>query len=112
MGFRVKEIVVSSIESQGEDFAKYDKVISENDYIKLWNEKVDNASYDRIQMNELSMTQSYTVSNPYILAFKDKNSFFSLNKIGYIYNIKIKDYEGNEVKSIAADCWIFLLYTR
>lgn len=103
MGFRVKEIAVSSIESQGEDFAKYDNIISENDYIKLWNEKADNASYDRIQMNELSMTQSYTVSNPYILAFKDKNSFFSLNKIGYIYNIRIKDSEGNEVKSIAAE---------
>lgn len=103
MGFRIKEIAVSSIESQGEDFAKYDNIISENDYIKLWNEKVDNASYDSIQMNELSMTQSYTVSNPYILAFKDKNSFFSLNKIGYIYNIQIKGSEGNEVKSIAAE---------
>ena len=103
MGYKVKEIAVSSIESQGEDFVKYDNIISENDYIKLWHETPDNASYDRIEMNERSMTQSYTVSNPYILAFKDKNSFFSLNKIGYIYNIKIKDSQGNEVQSIAAE---------
>ncbi|MEE1002286.1 MAG: hypothetical protein U0L17_00880 [Acutalibacteraceae bacterium] len=103
MGYKVKEIAVSSIESQGEDFAKYDNIISENDYIKLWHETPDNASYDRIEMNERSMTQSYTVSNPYILAFKDKNSFFSLNKIGYIYNIKIKDSQGNEVESVASE---------
>lgn len=103
MGFRVKEIVVSSVESYGENFASYDSVISENDYIKLWHEKPDNASYDSVQMKELGITQKYSLTNPYIMPFKDKNSFFSLKKIGYIYNIKRFDADGKEIQSVATE---------
>lgn len=103
MGFSVKELAVSSIESQGKDFANYDALISENDYIKLWHEKPDNASYDRVQMEELKITQEYTLSRPYIMAFKDNDNIFSLSKIGYIYNIKMYDANGNEVKSVAPE---------
>ena len=103
MGFRVKEIVVSSVESHGEDFASYDNIISENDYIKLWHERPDNASYDSVQMEELGITQEYSLTNPYIMPFKDKNSFFSLKKIGYIYDIKRFDADGKEVKSVAQE---------
>ncbi|MBQ5591133.1 MAG: hypothetical protein IIU65_05575 [Clostridia bacterium] len=101
MGYRVEQIAKSAIETQGEDFTKFEKNIDEHNYLKLWHAKPDNASYDKVSIQELSLTQKYTITRPYIMPFKDTNAFFSFNKIGYIYNIKMYDANGNEVKSVA-----------
>lgn len=103
MGYRVTQIATSAIESRGEDFVKFADVIEENNFIKLWHEKPDNASYDKVQMDELGITQKYTLSRPYIMPFKDNNSFISMAKIGYIYNIQMYDANSTEVKSVALE---------
>ena len=91
IGYQVKSLAISSIESMGTDYMKYQDKIEENNYLKLWSEKPDTASFDRIQIEEQGKSQKYTVSNPHIMFFKDKNSFFSFAKVGYIYNIEVFD---------------------
>lgn len=103
IGYQVKTLAVSSIESMGKDYIKYQDKIDQNNYQKLWNEKADNASFNRILIQEQGKTQKYTVSNPYIMFFKDKNSFFSFSKAGYIYNIEVFDKDGGKTTVLAEE---------
>ena len=103
VGSQVKDIVVSSVESMGTDYLKYEDKIDEPLYAMLWHEKHDMVSYDRIQIEEQNLTQEYTVSTPQILFFSSKEKPFSFNKIAYIYDIHVYDGMGDEVKKIAPE---------
>lgn len=103
VGYQVKKIAVSSIESMGTDYLKYQDKIDENNYIKLWSEKPDTASFDRVQIEEKGKTQEYKLSNPTIMYFDDENSLFSATKVGYIYNIKVTDKDGSVTTSLAKE---------
>lgn len=100
---KINEIAVSSVESQGENFIEYDTIIDKYDYIKLWHEYPDNSSYDKILGEELGYSQTYTISSAYILPFADNEKFFTLDKVGYVYDIHRFDKDGNEVESVATE---------
>ena len=97
MGYQVKKIAVSSIESMGTKYVDFEDKIYGFDYEKLWHETPDNASFDRTQIQEQRKTQKYTVSNPEIIKIDGVNQF----KIGYVYNIHIYDKSGEETTAIA-----------
>ena len=80
VGSQVKDMVVSSVESMGTDYLKYEDKIDESNYTRLWHERADMVSYDRIQIQEQNLTQEYTVSTPQILFFSSKEKVFSFNK--------------------------------
>lgn len=101
IGYQVKNIALSAIESQGTDFAKYDEIISQDDYVKLWHTHPDEASFDRIIMKEQNIKQQYSITRPYILAFKDINNTFSFNKVGYIYDNYMVNADGTKGKQIS-----------
>ena len=104
IGAKVEPIVISAIESMGEDYADYDNVIEDFNYLRLWHEIPNNASYDRVNIVEEGATQEYSISHPYIVAFKDRdNGFFSLGKVGYIYNNKTVSKNGEKTNLVATE---------
>ncbi len=102
VGFQTQKIIHSSISSMGQDYNDFITVIADYDYLRMWHEKPLDASYDRVEIQEENMVQEYSITRPYILAFKDKDNIFSLSKVGYIYNNEMTDVLGNKSNLVAA----------
>lgn len=101
VGFQTEKIIHSSITSKGEDYNAYRDVIADYDYLRMWHQKPNDASYDRVEFEEENLTQEYSVTRPYIILFKDPQNIFSLSNVGYIYNNETVDILGNKSYMIA-----------
>jgi len=101
VGMKVEPIVKSAIESMGENFTQYDNVIEDFNYLRLWHEIPNNASYDRINIKEAGDTQKFSITHPYVLIKDRDNGMFSFSKVGYIYNNEIVSKDGSKENLVA-----------
>lgn len=104
MGVKIHNIAESAVKSLATEYSDCEKYIEdEYNYTKLWTERPDNASYDRIKFEEENKRQEYDISMPKVLYYQDQNSYFSFNKIGYIYNNRIYSKNGTQEKGMALE---------
>ncbi len=101
VGSKIEPIVISAIESMGEDFTQYDDVIEDFNYLRLWHEIPNNASYDRINIRESDETQKFSITHPYVLINDRDNGMFSFRKVGYIYNNETVSKDGSRKNLVA-----------
>lgn len=102
VGFQTQKIIHSAVSSMGQDYNAYRDTIADYDYLRMWHQKPNNASYDRVTIEEDCLEQEYSITRPYILIFQDKgSSIFSLARVGYIYNNEMVDVIGNKTNLVA-----------